>query len=104
MASLTRPGGNITGLTHFETSMAGKWLETLKALAAPIRQSKVGRGRPGQYPNICLEFPLHGDQIALMQNDNVASSQFPGLRELGVEPTRVDAVLDEVGRRAAASG
>jgi hypothetical protein len=38
-----------------------------------------------------------------MQNDNVASSQFPGLRELGVEPP-VDAVLDEVWRRAAASG
>ena len=83
--------------------MAGKWLETLKALAAPIRQSKVGRPSwtvseymPGA--------PLTRDQIALMQNDNVASSQFPGLRELGVEPTRVDAVLDEVGRRAAASG
>jgi uncharacterized protein YbjT (DUF2867 family) len=48
--------------------------------------------------------PLTRDQIALMQNDNVASPDFPGLRELGVEPTPVDAVLDEVGRRAAASG
>jgi hypothetical protein len=37
-----------------------------------------------------------------MQNDNVASSQFPGLRELGVEPTPVDAVLDEVGRELVA--
>src|SRR5918994_5465035 len=43
---------------------------------------------------------LTRDQIALMQNDNVASPDFPGLRELGVEPTPVDAVLDEVGRRA----
>jgi NADH dehydrogenase len=42
--------------------------------------------------------PLTRDQIALMQNDNVASSQLPGLRELGVEPTPVDSVLDEVGR------
>ena len=42
--------------------------------------------------------PLTRDQIALMQNDNVASPDFPGLRELGVEPTPVDAVLDEVGR------
>jgi hypothetical protein len=46
--------------------------------------------------------PLTGDQIALMQNDNVASFQFPGLRELGAEPKPVDAVLDEVVRRAAA--
>jgi hypothetical protein len=56
------------------------------------------------FPNMCLELPLHANQIALMQNDNVASPDFPGLRELGVEPTPVDAVLDEVGRRAAASG
>ena len=48
--------------------------------------------------------PLTRDQIALMQNDNVASPDFPRLRELGVEPTPVDAVLDEVGHRAAASG
>ena len=42
--------------------------------------------------------PLTRDQIALMQDDNVASPQLPGLRELGVDPTPVDAVLDEVGR------
>src|SRR3954449_7429560 len=41
--SLARPGGNITGFVSFEYSMAGKWLETLKAVAphitrgAPIR-------------------------------------------------------------------
>ena len=42
--------------------------------------------------------PLTRDQIALMQNDNVASPDFPGLRELGVDPTPVEAVLDEFGR------
>ena len=41
--------------------------------------------------------PLTRDQIALMQNDNVVSSQFPGLRELGIEPTSVDAALEELG-------
>src|SRR5262245_436453 len=25
--SMARPGGNVTGLTHFEYSLAGKWLE-----------------------------------------------------------------------------
>jgi putative ABC transport system substrate-binding protein len=28
--SLARPGGNITGFTHFELTFAGKWLEALK--------------------------------------------------------------------------
>ena len=32
MPSLTHPGGNITGLTHFETAMAGKWLEILREI------------------------------------------------------------------------
>jgi putative tryptophan/tyrosine transport system substrate-binding protein len=32
VASLSRPGGNATGLVNLETSMAGKWLELLKAV------------------------------------------------------------------------
>jgi putative ABC transport system substrate-binding protein len=35
VASLARPGGNITGFTIFEHSFAGKWLEMLKE-AAPV--------------------------------------------------------------------
>ena len=34
--SLARPGGNITGFVSFEYSMAGKWLETLKAVEPQI--------------------------------------------------------------------
>ena len=33
VASLAHPGGNITGFTLFEFSMAGKWLELLKEIA-----------------------------------------------------------------------
>ncbi len=33
VASLARPGGNITGFTNYEFSMAGKWLEMLKEVA-----------------------------------------------------------------------
>jgi NADH dehydrogenase len=44
--------------------------------------------------------PMTRDQIALLQNDNVASPHFPGLLDLGVKPTPVEAVLNEVGRRA----
>jgi putative tryptophan/tyrosine transport system substrate-binding protein len=36
--SLARPGGNITGFTHFEPEMGGKWLEILKEVAPQIRR------------------------------------------------------------------
>jgi putative ABC transport system substrate-binding protein len=38
--NLGRPGGNITGFTHFEPLMGSKWLETLKELA-PVRQAAM---------------------------------------------------------------
>lgn len=40
VASLARPGGNITGFINIEESMGGKWLELLKE-AAPIRHAAI---------------------------------------------------------------
>src|SRR5262249_60733915 len=37
VASLARPGGNITGLTNFEPSMASKWLQLLKEIAPRVK-------------------------------------------------------------------
>jgi putative tryptophan/tyrosine transport system substrate-binding protein len=34
--SLARPGGNFTGFTNFEPSMASKWLELVKRIARNI--------------------------------------------------------------------
>ena len=36
VASIARPGGNITGLVSFEPAMGGKWLETLKGIAPDV--------------------------------------------------------------------
>ena len=36
VASIARPGGNITGLVSFEPEMGGKWLETLKGIAPDV--------------------------------------------------------------------
>ena len=36
VASLPRPGGNVTGFINYEASMAGKWLELLKEVAPNI--------------------------------------------------------------------
>ena len=36
IASLSRPGGNVTGFTIMEGSLAGKWLELLKEIAPRV--------------------------------------------------------------------
>jgi putative ABC transport system substrate-binding protein len=38
VASLSRPGGNTTGFTNIEGSMAGKWLELLKQIAPRVNR------------------------------------------------------------------
>jgi ABC-type uncharacterized transport system substrate-binding protein len=39
VASLARPGGNITGFISFEPAMGGKWLQTLTEIAPELRAS-----------------------------------------------------------------
>jgi putative ABC transport system substrate-binding protein len=52
--TLARPGGNATGFTPFEYSVAGKWLELLKEMAPQVtravvlRDSTIAAG-PGQF-------------------------------------------------------
>ena len=41
VASMARPGGNITGFTSFELSISGKWLEMLKDIAPAVTRSAV---------------------------------------------------------------
>jgi putative ABC transport system substrate-binding protein len=43
VASLARPGGNVTGFTAFEYSMSGKWLELLKEVAPTMKRVAVLR-------------------------------------------------------------
>jgi putative ABC transport system substrate-binding protein len=38
VASLARPGGNVTGFTPMEGSMGGKWLELLKEIAPRVNR------------------------------------------------------------------
>ena len=43
VASLARPGSNITGFTQFEYSLAGKWLQLLKEIAPSLTRVGVLR-------------------------------------------------------------
>jgi len=53
VASLTRPGGNVTGFTPLESSVAGKWLEMLREMAPRIGRAAV-IFNPAQAPNVRL--------------------------------------------------
>jgi putative ABC transport system substrate-binding protein len=41
VASLSHPGGNVTGFTHFESAIGGKWLELLRELIPNMRKVAV---------------------------------------------------------------
>ena len=43
VASLARPGGNMTGFAQFEYGMSGKWLELLKQIAPNLKRVSVLR-------------------------------------------------------------
>jgi putative ABC transport system substrate-binding protein len=50
IASLARPGGNFTGLTTFEPSIAGKWFSMLKEVVPQIKRAAfVGNPKTGTY-------------------------------------------------------
>jgi putative ABC transport system substrate-binding protein len=38
---LARPGGNVTGFTHFELTIVGKWLQALKDIAPGVARGCV---------------------------------------------------------------
>ena len=41
IASISRPGGNITGLINAEASLAGKWLELLTEIAPGVQRAAI---------------------------------------------------------------
>ncbi|MGB3657358.1 MAG: ABC transporter substrate binding protein [Pseudolabrys sp.] len=49
--SLARPGGNVTGFTQFEYSLAGKWVELLRQIAPHVTRAAVIRD-PTRGPGI----------------------------------------------------
>jgi putative ABC transport system substrate-binding protein len=47
VASLNRPGGNLTGFANFEPAIGGKWLQTLKEIAPHVTRVAVLRTPDG---------------------------------------------------------
>jgi putative ABC transport system substrate-binding protein len=69
VASLARPGGNVTGFAAFEFGMSGKWLELLKDIAPHVTQAAVIRdptttGGVGQLGAIQAVAPSFGVDLS----------------------------------------
>jgi putative tryptophan/tyrosine transport system substrate-binding protein len=69
VASLARPGGNVTGFSQFEYGLSGKWLELLKEItprakrAGIIRDPTLSSGI-GQFAAIQSAAPLLGVELS----------------------------------------
>jgi putative tryptophan/tyrosine transport system substrate-binding protein len=78
IASLSRPGGNLTGLTTFEASIPGKWITMLKQVAPHLTRVMV-MGNP---KTTTYDYYLSGAEAAA------------GALALKVVPARVESVSD----------
>jgi hypothetical protein len=69
VASLARPGGNITGMLHYEAGIIGKWLAMLKEIAPRVtRAALVGNPKtsPFHYFQRAAEAPASSLAIELV--------------------------------------
>jgi putative ABC transport system substrate-binding protein len=69
VASLARPGGNITGFSLYEYSISGKWLELLKQVAPGVTRAAVLRDPTtaagiGQFAAIQAVAPPFGVELS----------------------------------------
>ena len=78
--SMARPGGNITGFTQFEYSLAGKWLDLLMEIAprtsrvAVLREPTHGPGI-GQFAVIQAMAPARGVEPIPINTSDVADME-----------------------------
>jgi len=78
--SMARPGGNITGFTQFEYSLAGKWLDLLMEIAprtsrvAVLREPMRGPGI-GQFAVIQALAPARGVEPIPIDPSNLADME-----------------------------
>jgi len=78
--SMAQPGGNVTGFTQFEYSLAGKWLELLKEIApnlsrvAVIRDATRGPGI-GQFAVIQAMAPPHRVELSPINAGDPAETE-----------------------------
>jgi putative ABC transport system substrate-binding protein len=91
VASLARPGGNITGFTNFEPSIGGKWLGLLKEVAPKLARSAT------------MFNPEGAPHAPFLQRSIEEASQALGITTIAA-PVRTDADVDNVVASLAQDG
>jgi putative ABC transport system substrate-binding protein len=79
VASLARPGGNITGFIVFEYGISGKWLELLKEIAPHVKRAAVlrdptvaaGIGQFGALQSAAPSFGVELTPVALRDAEEI---------------------------------
>jgi putative ABC transport system substrate-binding protein len=79
VASLARPGGNVTGFTFIEYGMSGKWLELLKEIAPRVTRVAilrdptltVGIGQLGAIQSAAPSFRVEASPIDVRNADDI---------------------------------
>jgi putative ABC transport system substrate-binding protein len=64
IASLARPGGNVTGFSNFEPAMAGKWLELLREIAPDVTRVAAMFDRTNVLNAEYVEFARTAEKLA----------------------------------------
>jgi len=91
VASLTRPGGNLTGFTNLEPSVSAKWLELLKEIAPGVTRVTVmfkpalGQAVPLFQDLLKLAAPRFGVQLIEVPVHDPGDIEL-ALTKLGREP------------------
>ncbi|MBI1892794.1 MAG: ABC transporter substrate-binding protein [Candidatus Rokubacteria bacterium] len=91
VASLARPGGNITGVTNLAVGLTGKWLELLKEVIPGIAQVAVLRNAANRTHDVLWE-------------EAQGAAQRLGLKAQGLEvrsPAEFEAAFEAISRERA---
>jgi putative tryptophan/tyrosine transport system substrate-binding protein len=90
VASLARPGGNITGITPFEYEIGGKWLELLKETAPGVRRvTLLGESANHNFRGFQKSFEDYARSISvepISVDVRSAADVERGIRNVGNEP------------------
>lgn len=86
VASLARPGGNLTGITNFEFEMGGKWLGLLKEIAPHVSKALlIFNPETAPYARFFLESVKLGAEASLapVRNDKDIERAFSEIGDKG---------------------